>query len=524
MEKTRGVIMVEELNWTTVSTKEVEDAKYRLEATVFKIDARAAHDRVVNSKYGSVKLWSKKGFVLNAYYPDRFKRVYVDKVNGYPMILPSQMTSIKPVPTKFISKKTEYDILKLAPDTLLLTRSGTIGICSIVSKTLAGKTMSDDVIRVSFKDINDLGYTYAFIRTKTGQLTLSTSKYGSVIKHIEPEHLEDIDVPNATNSIKKSVHEKIVNSFSLRDKSNELLDEAEQLLIKALKLPLIEKIKPAFYDSNFALQNFSVPLNQLNDRLDGSYHIPIINSIIDCLLDNADRILPLGSPELTEQIILPGRFKRHYVDEEHGTVFIGGKQIHELDPSNKKYLSIKKHGSRIDKQLFLKENMIAVTCSGTIGRVNLIPKHWEDWTMNQHVMRAIPINKDIAGYLYVWLNSEYGKTLIVRHTYGSVIDEIDSSHLSKVQVPILRDKALMERINTFALEANKLRSEAYYLEQEAMKEINDKVIFADATNKGLTDKELIAKYEHGAIDLKKPIKAMLKTPSNSSVLKDKKKE
>ena len=42
-------------------------------------------------------------------------------------------------------------------------------------------------------------------------------------------------------------------------------------------------------------------------------------------------------------------------------------------------------------------------------------------------------------------------------------------------------------------------------------------------NKGLSEAELVAKYERGAIDLKKPLKAMLKKPSNSSVLKKKNK-
>ena len=36
----------------------------------------------------------------------------------------------------------------------------------------------------------------------------------------------------------------------------------------------------------------------------------------------------------------------------------------------------------------------------------------------------------------------------------------------------------MKKINDLALEANKLRSEAYYLEQEAINEMNEKVIFA----------------------------------------------
>ncbi len=35
----------------------------------------------------------------------------------------------------------------------------------------------------------------------------------------------------------------------------------------------------------------------------------------------------------------------------------------------------------------------------------------------------------------------------------------------------------MQQINQLAMEANRLRSEAYYLEQKAIKIINDEVIF-----------------------------------------------
>lgn len=100
------------------------------------------------------------------------------------------------------------------------------------------------------------------------------------------------------------------------------------------------------------------------------------------------------------------------------------KQLGELNPSNIKYLSIDQHNERISNQLFLKQNMIAVTCSGTIGKVNIIPKHWENWTLNQHVMRIILASNSIAGYIYCWLNSDYGYELITRHTYGAVVDEL----------------------------------------------------------------------------------------------------
>jgi len=40
--------------------------------------------------------------------------------------------------------------------------------------------------------------------------------------------------------------------------------------------------------------------------------------------------------------------------------------------------------------------------------------------------------------------------------------------------------------------------------------------------KGLSDAELVNKYEKGKIDLSKPLKKMLKTPSNSANLKTQK--
>lgn len=42
------------------------------------------------------------------------------------------------------------------------------------------------------------------------------------------------------------------------------------------------------------------------------------------------------------------------------------------------------------------------------------------------------------------------------------------------------------------------------------------------TQKGLSDKELVKKYEAGKIDMANPLKKMIKNPSNSSILKGEK--
>lgn len=470
--------MVNTLKWTTVTNSEVEQAQFRLEASVFNVEAKKAKTDIEQCKFELVSLCGEDG-IANVYHRGRFKRIYVEK-SDYPIFQPSQITEICPKPYLFLSEYTLTDIpaLRVRKNQILMTCSGTIGKCSIVTNNLNNQIFSHDLLRITAKDVNDTGYIYAYLKSETGQLVLLTNNYGAVIQHIEPEHLYNFKIPYADKEIRQSINDKVLRSFELRDQSNNLIFEAENLLIDALKLMPLDRIKAEHYFQNTDLKNYSVPLNLLDDRLDASYHVPIAMSIMDILLDNASSILTIGNSEISKKIILPGRFKRIYVDENDGTVFLGGKQIYELDPTNKKYLSVKKHGDRIAKQLFLHENMIAITCSGTIGKVNIIPKHWENWTMSQHVLRVVAKNSDIAGYLYVWLNTDYARVLIERHIYGSVVDEIDDTHLSKVPVPILKDSDLMKKINDLALKANELRSEAYYLEQDAITQMNEKVIFA----------------------------------------------
>ena len=463
------------LKYTSVSLSEVFSNNTRLEASAFNLEAKAAKYKVEHCRYGYVHLWGKDGLVKEASYPGRFKRIYVEKGEGVPFFLPSQLGEIHPNPSKYISEKTYSSIkgVEIKPNSLLLSRSGTIGKCAISSKTTIGKVYSDDVIRVFFNSDCDLGYVYAYFCTPTGQQMLQTNNYGAVIQHIEPEHLKNIIIPNAPELIKRKIHNLVVESYDLRDQSNDLMDEAERILYEELQLPPIEQLKPKYFDVSVDLRNYTTKLSGLNLRLDCSYHTPETATILSIIHNTAKEVKRIGDKEISDKIILAGRFKRTYVDDKNGIPFFGGKQLLELSPSNIKYLSKDQHGSRITKELYLKENMVAVTCSGTIGKVNIIPKHWENWALNQHVMRIVPATKDIAGYIYCWLNTDYAYQLIVRNTYGAVVDEIDDRHLSQVEIPLLKNESKQKEINDKVLEANELRYQAYLKEQEAISIMND---------------------------------------------------
>jgi type I restriction enzyme S subunit len=80
--------------------------------------------------------------------------------------------------------------------------------------------------------------------------------------------------------------------------------------------------------------------------------------------------------------------------------------------------------------------MIAVTRSGTIGKVRIIPKYMAAWTASEHATRFLASDDINAGYLYAWLASDYGYCLMTRCSYGSVILEVAQEMFSSVHIPL----------------------------------------------------------------------------------------
>ncbi len=463
---------------TTVSIQEIVEKGYRMEASFFGIEGRQARRDIENCKYPVIYLCGDSG-IATSYHRPRFKRVYVEK-SDCPIYQPAQINELYPKPSAYISDLTQTDIdaLSVKKGQILLTCSGTIGNCTYVRDALENQIFSHDLIRIEPKEYN--GYIYAYLKSKLGFAIINTNNYGAVISHIEPKHLNNIPIPNPPPILKQKIHSLIEDSFRLRDESNELMDEAQSLLKQAFHLPDIEVLqkKAKQYGKKADLLNYSVPLSKLNNRLDGSYHAPIVKFIEKYLLKHAKEVTTINNSQVSKSVILPGRFKRIYVKEGSGIAFFGGKQLFELDPSSKKYLSLIHHREGIKNQLTLHEDMTMITCSGTIGKVAIVPEHWEGWTANQHIIRVIPASKNIAGYLYAWLSSNYAYPLITRHTYGSAVDEISDKQVAEITMPICRDESIQQQINSKVLIANKKRAKAYELEQEALTVLNDKVIYA----------------------------------------------
>ncbi len=448
---------------TTISLADVINAGGRLKASVFNIEAHQIKELIQNLQ------WDKKtlaGMVNACFYPGRFKRNYLKKGIGF--LGSAEMLNILPEPVKFMSIDPNVAVKE---GQILLSRSGTIGNVAYVGKTLSNFLVSEHAIRIEAKEYP--GYLYTFLKTNAGRILIKAGIHGAVVSQLEPEHILNIIIPVASNNLVQKINDDILKSYQLRDESNDLILKARRELLEELKLEELEEINKKLTENGLAC--YSTRLSDLDNRLDASYHNPVATSIIQQLKKNSHKLVKIKNQTISSDIILPGRFKRIYVDEKYGVPFLGGKQIGTLDPRTGKNLSLQNHGKRIKEQLTIHQNQVMITCSGTIGRVNIAPKHWDGWASSQHIIRINATSDFIAGYLYTWLSTSYGHELVKRFVYGSVVDEIDDGHVGNVIVPLLNEDKL-KSIGGKVLKANIKRYEAYTIEERAIYTFNSDVL------------------------------------------------
>lgn len=464
----------DDINWSSVSLSDVLQRDNRLEASTFNIDRDHAIQLLKNSKYDLVSLGTEENGFKDCFYGPRTKRNYLTNIDSTSIgfLGSSEMLDIYPKPVKFVSPDNPMvEGLSLNEQTILISRSGTIGNVTFVNKSLSKFLVSEHAIRLVINEFP--GFVYTYLKTDIAQNLLHAEKFGSVILEIEPDALKNMLIPNPPVPIKQKINNLIIGSYASRDESNRLIDKATKIMIDELELPPIEELKKEAFSYSDEVHSFSTKLSDLNGRLEANYHTTLIN-IIEKYLEKKAYLMNLNDKTIVKSIILAGVFKRNYVQKGYGYPFIGGKEITQLYSNTDKFLSKVTHKNRYEKELRVSKNWILVTDRGTIGKVVIVPEHMEGMAVSQNVLKIVP-NK-FPGYIYCFLNSNYGNELIERQSYGSVVNMVDDNYLGEVKVPLLKDSKKVEQINDMILEANDLRYEAYRKEKEAIRMMNTEVL------------------------------------------------
>ena len=88
-------------------------------------------------------------------------------------------------------------------------------------------------------------------------------------------------------------------------------------------------------------------LKQADDlRLDASFYNPRVAEALAILKRSGLLLQPLSA--VTKRVFIPPRFKRIYVEKEHGVPFLQGSHVVHFQPAGIKYLSRVAH-KRLDR-------------------------------------------------------------------------------------------------------------------------------------------------------------------------------
>ena len=191
-------------------------------------------------------------------------------------------------------------------------------------------------------------------------------------------------------------------------------------------------------------------LKDSNLRLDASFHLSdgrIAKTLIEkCPYDIS------SLRKCTDDIFYGGRAKRLYVKkEDNGIPFMGSSDMLKSDFSSLKLIS--KKLTKNLSSLYLKKGWTLVSRSGTIGNTAYVNRIFEEKTASEHIIRVVPNNKIKSGYLYAFLSSKYGYSLLTQGTFGAVIQHIEPDFIASLPIPLF-PKEKQQQIHKLIVEAS----------------------------------------------------------------------
>lgn len=395
-------------------------SQMRLDGSFHLSDGLEVRKIVSKSPYGTIEI---KDVTSNIYCPGIFRRNYVK--SGIPFLGGGDIQKQDLDSGKYLREKNtpNYEILQIKKGWSLVTCGGTIGDVVFANKLLAKCWVSQHVMRVIPQNIKE-GMLYAYLASKYGKMLLTTNTYGSVIPTLNANNIADLPIPKFPDTFQQEVDDLIQESARLREEAADALEEA---------VSKFDYLFPTqFKEKHLGKVSSKEILNSINKRFEGGFHISE-GKDIDKYIKEHYEWKSLG--DVCSRISRPDIFKRYYV--KNGITFLGGADIFLATPDSDKRLSRAKTNN-IDA-LIIKEGMILLPRSGTIGNVAWAHAGHAQKLASEDVIRLLPNDILKAGYVYAFLASKYGKKLIQRYIFGSVIQHVEPPHLKLIPVPVIDD-------------------------------------------------------------------------------------
>lgn len=214
---------------------------------------------------------------------------------------------------------------------------------------------------------------------------------------------------------------------------------------------------------------------QTSMRIDGSFHLSDGVALERLISKKTHKPLI----EFCDSVFTAGRRKRIYTKKEYGYPYLSNSDVIAQNPFDSCKYNSRKYG--YDESAFLKAGMILTGRVGAIGQTAYVTREFEtkEAMGSDNIIRIIAKQSELGGYLYAFLVSKIGNTLLWKLAAGGVQPYITDQMVANIPVPVFPESKQKE-IHNLIVESANLRVEANQLLEEAQNRI---VSMLDIDNK-----------------------------------------
>ena len=398
------------------------------------------------------------------FYGLRANRVYVSKRDhAIPFLTGASIMQADLNNTKLVSKKYSpaIDEMTIKEGWVMITRSGTVGQTAWSNKLHAGKYGSEDIIRVVPSDSTKGGVLYAYLASKYGHSLLTQGSFGAVIKHIEPDFVGNLPIPNFPDSFQKEVDDLIQQSAKLREQASAKLDEAKNIFENVIGVSNTDY--GAYKNEGIAIQSIAGKFK----RMDSQYQIGHKS-----IVKEKRNLTTTKINDVAKDIFTGNRGKRNYVEND-GIYFLSSSEMMLANPKR----FCKKISRRTPNlnDLLVKKGNILISRSGTVGNTILVSDDLNGCAVSEHAMRLVIDEEKIAPeYVFAYFCTKQGKDSLAILPYGSVIVTLGEEFLGDVDLPLLPIET-QDRITALVKEYSKMTDMAIEKENKAITMVEEEI-------------------------------------------------
>lgn len=412
-------------------------------------------------------------YCSSIYTTGRGRRVYTRPDHGVPFLSNSDMTTQDPLMScNYMSRKYGYDEPSLLKGGMILTgRVGAIGQTAFVPKYWEKHSMmgSDNIIRIVVNEQYKNGFIYAYLASKYGNLSFWKHATGGVQPFITDKMVAELPIPDMSVAFQQEVDDLIQESAKVREEAADMLERAKRILKEKAGL---EDLKPEDYDyhghrsADRKASCFSIKRKDITTTTINAFNLS--ERIRKTKEKIQSRYVRLGDVIENGRTFSSTSSSSVEVSPNKGVMFVNQKDIFDNIIKGK---WVSKRG--FNPANCIQQGEVLVACDGTLGESEFFchalyaGEELSGKLISSHFMRMRGNGTIPMGYLFAWLDTDYGFRFIRNTQAGTKICHPIQKLFVEIPVPLIDDDSMQE-IDKLVRDAHAKRYQANCNERKAI--------------------------------------------------------